>query len=612
MQLIGRVQVKYFRSIYATSLKSCAEMNVISGQNDVGKSNVLRALNLYFNGKTDWETDLQFQRDFSIQRLEQVRKESVKGKQFIQVAIDFIRPDNYKGSLPPKFTVKRTWYRDQSQYSQTDNLQQLSKAGKCPSSLETAQRMLPKFLNRVHYEYVPAVKDRAFFNHLLGRLQSSLLGVSLDEENPITPLTDKLATHIGNQLTELRDDFSRATGLSTSFEPPSELSSLFRAFEVSVPSGDSQIALGLRGDGMQARYIPSVLHFIAANSGSFFVWGFEEPENSLEYRNADRLAEDFENIYSNEAQIFLTSHSPAIVARDGDRISCYRVYQELEKTEVEKVALPLSKTASGSKLSHEIGLLRIQQEIHKEFSAKLQEFEAIRGQIASLEADLATLKTPLIIVEGKSDVAILNTAWEKLFPGKKMPFSIRSADPLENHPELSGAGTGSLAKTIESIHPLDGRRVIAVFDHDDAGIRAFEKLSKNFKGTDGAGYCKLHSNGLAVALTLAEFDPESPEVEQQNLCIELLFDEETLATTNDEGRGLQIESKPILVVAGNSKTDVPTESHEALKDLIDGFHPPRQIVGGKTIFSEEIVPQLGVEKFSEFRKLFKLLENLLK
>jgi len=586
-------------------------MNVISGQNDVGKSNVLRALNLFFNGKTDWEAQLDFQRDFSIQRLEQVRKESVKGKQFIQVAIDFVRPDNYKGSLPPKFTVKRTWYRDQPQYAQTDNLQQLSKAGKCPSSHQTAQRMLPKFLNRVHYEYVPAVKDRAFFNHLLGRLQSSLLGVSLDQDNPITPLTDKLATHIGDQLTELRDDFSRATGLNTSFEPPSELSSLFRAFEVSVPSGDSQVALGLRGDGMQARYIPSVLHFIAANSASFFVWGFEEPENSLEYKNADLLATDFEEIYSKAAQIFLTSHSPAIVSRIGDRLSCYRVYQEFDRTEVEKVTLPLDKTASGSKLAHEIGLLRIQQDIHREYKSKLQEFEAISNQVIALEADLALLKIPLVIVEGKTDVAILNTAWQKLFPQTKMPFALRSADPLDNHPELSAAGTGSLAKTIETIHPSEDRQVIAIFDHDEAGIRAFEKLSKNFKVTEGAGYCKSHTNGYAYALTLAEFGPDSKDVQQRNLCIEFLFDEESLSATNNDGHGLQIETKPVVVIAGNSKADIPAENLAAISELLGGFCPPRQIVGGKVTFSDDVVPQLDVEKFSEFKKLFVLISELI-
>jgi predicted ATP-dependent endonuclease of OLD family len=107
-------------------LKQCSQLNVLSGRNDVGKSNVLRALNLFFNGNTDWQTPLDFAKDFSLTRLNQVRKESVKGKQYIHIAIEFERPNNFKGSLPDRFIVKRNWYRDQSQYNQTDNIAILS------------------------------------------------------------------------------------------------------------------------------------------------------------------------------------------------------------------------------------------------------------------------------------------------------------------------------------------------------------------------------------------------------------------------------------------------------------------------------------------------------
>jgi AAA15 family ATPase/GTPase len=72
-------------------------MNFISGRNDVGKSNLSKALNSFFNEQTDWDTPLEFDQDFSLQRLDQV--ESVKEKQFIQVAIQFWRPSSYTGKL---------------------------------------------------------------------------------------------------------------------------------------------------------------------------------------------------------------------------------------------------------------------------------------------------------------------------------------------------------------------------------------------------------------------------------------------------------------------------------------------------------------------------------
>ena len=45
----------------------------------------------------------------------------------------------------------------------------------------------------------------------------------------------------------------------------------------------------------------------------------------------------------------------------------------------------------------------------------------IRERIKSIEL-------PVLITEGETDVLILRTAWEKLYTGKEMPFSIKSCD----------------------------------------------------------------------------------------------------------------------------------------------------------------------------------------
>lgn len=604
MKIIRRVEIKYFRSIYSVVLKQCGALNVLSGRNDVGKSNVLRALNLFFNGQTDWKTPLDFGRDFSLSRLEQVRKESVKGKQFVQVSVEFERPSNFKGSLPEKFVVKRNWYRDQNQFGQADNLVALDKAGKCPSTLATAQRMLSVFLNRVHFEYVPAVKDRAFFDHVLSRLQHSLLGAALEADNPISQLSGQLADHIGQQVGDLRQDFSRATGLDTSIEPPKQLSGLFQAFQVSVPSGDSQVSLNLRGDGMQARYIPSVLHYIASKSPSFFIWGFEEPENSLEFSSADSLANDLETRYAEDAQIFITSHSPAMVSRTGLGVSCYRVWQPDSRTEVERLEYPLDKSASGARLQEEIGLLRIQQEIHSEYKDKLKQLEALSQRIVDLEGEVAVQQLPLVLVEGITDITILETAWSKLNPDVDIPFLVRSADPLANVPGGGGGGATSLAKAIESIHPADNRHVVAVFDHDQEGIKAFDALSKNFKALKGISYEKRHVNGYAVAITLAAADENLPTVDAKNLCIEYLFDNDVHQLKDVNGRGLEFKEQELFVSAAGKKLVLTEEQQQLFAGALGDLSAYRSVSDGKKIFAENIISTLGAENFSRFATLF--------
>ena len=166
MNIIKNVEISYFRSIYKSKLKDLRVLNVLSGRNDAGKSNVLRALNLFFNGQTDWQKDLNFYQDFSFNRLDQVRKESVKGRQFISIAIEFYRPETYDKSLPLTFKVTRTWFRESKNYVETNNLEATEKAKKLPATLNTAKRFLQIFLNRVHFEYVPAIKDRTYYDRL--------------------------------------------------------------------------------------------------------------------------------------------------------------------------------------------------------------------------------------------------------------------------------------------------------------------------------------------------------------------------------------------------------------------------------------------------------------
>ena len=45
--LIKQIEISNFRSIKHTTI-DCSEYNLFCGQNDVGKSNILKALNLFF------------------------------------------------------------------------------------------------------------------------------------------------------------------------------------------------------------------------------------------------------------------------------------------------------------------------------------------------------------------------------------------------------------------------------------------------------------------------------------------------------------------------------------------------------------------------------------
>ncbi len=108
MNLVKQVEVAYFRSIYKDQLNNCAGTNIIFGRNDAGKSNFLRALNLFFNNETNPNQVFRFERDFSHTRLSEATPEK-EIKKFVYVKVWFSPPANWRASLGESFWIKKQW-----------------------------------------------------------------------------------------------------------------------------------------------------------------------------------------------------------------------------------------------------------------------------------------------------------------------------------------------------------------------------------------------------------------------------------------------------------------------------------------------------------------------
>ena len=53
MKQIKKIEIKNYRSIKTQTIENIKDLNIFSGGNDVGKSNVLRALDLFFCNSQD-------------------------------------------------------------------------------------------------------------------------------------------------------------------------------------------------------------------------------------------------------------------------------------------------------------------------------------------------------------------------------------------------------------------------------------------------------------------------------------------------------------------------------------------------------------------------------
>ncbi|WP_394699778.1 AAA family ATPase [uncultured Pseudodesulfovibrio sp.] len=76
MNIIEKIEINYFRSAYSVTLSDLKDITTLIGENDSGKSNILKALNLFFNNDTELNSVFNFFDDISRTR----EKEAKKGK----------------------------------------------------------------------------------------------------------------------------------------------------------------------------------------------------------------------------------------------------------------------------------------------------------------------------------------------------------------------------------------------------------------------------------------------------------------------------------------------------------------------------------------------------
>lgn len=450
MKIISKIEISYFRSTYSVSLKGVNDLNVFIGGNDSGKSNILKALNLFFNNKTEHEQDFSFLEDLTRKREQEAR--DAKGRATIWMKVHF---NNFLGwrSLPDEFVIKKTWNRYSSQPETT-----------VPK--EISPTSLARFINKISFHYIPAVRGRDIFIHFLTLLHDALLE---DEKAGLAGSTENLMAVINTSTKEMSDRILKGVGIGSNIQPPTNLRVLFNALDFSTEYGGYSIPLQKRGDGIQSRHIPFILDFVARHSDSHHIWAYEEPETSLEMGPAFELAEQFSSEFCKENQILLTTHSPAFYDLSGDHVSKWYVHQEEVGGENETCA---ELVTSKDLLDGKLGVAALVADRAKEAYQQIKELSA---SVSRLDAEIAEHNLPHLIVEGPSDKKILDEAFSRLYPDWVRPWETVCAGGAANIPPyLKSAKV--LSKELS--HP-----VIGLFDRDSEG----RKQMKDFRDMPSVG-----------------------------------------------------------------------------------------------------------------------------
>ncbi|MBU0529138.1 AAA family ATPase [bacterium] len=603
MDIIKEINIKYFRSIYNIKLKELNDCLIFSGKNDVGKSNILKALNLFFNNQTDWKTEFKFYNDFNFQRLSEVREKSIKGKQYIQIEIKFRRGSGFQNTLPTDFTVKKTWDRYSSIPKESNNLERKLSQGKINNSnLKIIHRSMTQYLNKVKFEYVPAIKDQRLFSHLLNELQDEIFSQLTKKGEEISGEIRRISDKYSESVIELKEEFQETTGIKSELALPVYANELFKVLNVVTDfddSGNTRLNLDFRGDGIRLRYIPSLYNFLAVHHRGNYILGFEEPENSMEYGLGAKMARKFFDTYSKSSQIFIASHSPAFLDSTSSKVNFFRVHQEDGLTQIVKLKLIGGllhfdkKDDENLKLSEELGLTELQRTFHKEYEKIIIESEHSKKIVNQLSEQIKRYTKPILYTEGKTDVLILNIAWEKLHPVNDIPIEIL---PVESTSVDGGdGGFGALNRKIESIKESE-KLQIGLYDRDEAGYKkGFLKLNKNLLPYNNSDFVKMHKNGRSFAIVLPPQDGLEEFVKYTNLPLEFLFCQDDLNKKDDKGNGLIIKPFQQTIKFGNQVVDSITKDNLYFSSIESDT---------KKGFAEKIVPTFDVQSFSYFNLIF--------
>jgi len=211
--------------------------------------------------------------------------------------------------------------------------------------------------------------------------------------------------------------------------------------------------------------------------------------------------------------------------------------------------------------------------------------EELQKERSDILGKLNNYQKPLIICEGKSDIKIIKTAWEKLYPNKEIPFQILPSGVwLEI--EKSEGNADQIRRLLELYAPMnpDEKICIGLFDNDKEGNEQFKGLNKKiFEKFASDKLIRKHKvnkiYGMLLPVPSNRIKYFGTSINHRRFVIEHYFNDKILEQFNMKGETIAPDSE-IFEISGN-----------------------------KASFSKSI-SQLDKEEFQTFEILFKQIGEI--
>lgn len=404
------MKIEGFRSIEEVELDGIGPLTCLVGRNSSGKSNVLRALNLFFNAQTELDRTIDFSRDHYAGKRKRRKK-----KKSIAIEVKFRLPDNLnmpsaaaqaKKALGREFSIRRSWVLDVRRRPY-DTFEVLRDGEIVKDGAEHAQQ----FLNLLTYRYlrnrtIPATLLREESQNIARSITKRARGNQSAEEL-LTALGDAGGRFLANAARALQE--SQAPLNAPTISTPGTLGELLTVtgFEA-VGAHGAAVRDEDWGAGHQALFLAQLLYAVDTDYSSSFgwkqatIWGVEEPESGLHRDLESLVAGEFRKwtrAYRPKLQLLMTTHSPtfAMAADAGFWVEFIG-----DRTEATPMPIP---------------------ELVRDADTK--------GVVGWIQPVLAYPHNPLVLVEGGADAAALTHVARLRGPTNLRFLSLPGLDPSQ-------------------------------------------------------------------------------------------------------------------------------------------------------------------------------------
>lgn len=494
MPIVG-IKIKNFRSLREVVVNA-EELTVFVGCNDEGKSNLLRALDLFFNGNKSGGYEFDWAKDFCA-----IAKTPKNKAEQIEIVVVFNLP---KFNVNENVAWRQIWreggfYTEEVKLVTGDDLPRRSKAY--------------SYLKSIRYEYVPAIKGPEYFQRLLSSMHDMLdATVQKDIRTAAASFTKEIRKHTRGILSDLESQLSLKSDISL----PANLRQLFSDLEFRSEAGGYQVGLSQRGDGIKVRHIPVILKWLAEQANHLSspgkprtdtIWGYEEPENNLETRKCFDLADFFVDS-SGSIQTFLTTHSPVFYSVFNSA-ECNVSIVEVQHAKGQGTYLTQRNPGEPSDvdaLHSSTGFMDLLEPHVKKWKLRVDQMQ----ERVSQGFDTSN---PTIFVEGPSDKVVVEALIKKYHSGCKGVRVICST-------KCGGGHSWVKDSLVAWQHSRASNKAVGIFDADEASkasLDDFHEIVESRNKSNQSAYkhklkpygevTKLLALGVQLPIALEEISP---------------------------------------------------------------------------------------------------------